>query len=775
MNSQKNNLQFLGSKVAILGLTMTLFFLSICFVLIPSTSRAAISSEYIMTGNVTTVDTYGNSVNPQVDCSQSTPSGYALTSRVCITSNGGICRADQCLWKKLVSNNNYEYTTTSTLVPAGSLQCAISRTYSYGTICTEGNTQVNCSSTNSPSGYSFKDRICLRAGANNVCFADICFWEKPSNIMVNYNLTHSGSDGTAVDCSGQAPNGYSVTKRECIMQGNNCYSDTCLNQTQPIAPVCTQNSDCGTNGIVGSPLCQNGNVYQNFQTFTCNNPGTAGATCSNSTQVQLQQTCLGNQTCSSGTCVNSCQPTTNTLILNPTGSLCNSTNTVNGVCTRTVVPFSQQSSGPVTFNYAGAQGGWCGWYKVRPIIDGIQYPDSPILGASGSGYPSSTQFTANLSAGMHTMSLGGVATYLGPCGPTEWVPPGSGWGGSLTVTDNICQNNTCTPNASQKCVGNSVYNFDSCGNQGGLVQMCSGNQTCSSGTCVNQNIQCSTNSQCGTSTVTGSPFCSGNSVYQNYTTYTCNNPGTPQSYCSNSTQQQLSQMCAYNQTCSQNACITNQTQNQTFLQVTKTSRNLSVGNLTWSNTTNASPKDILQFQITVQNTGTQTVNNVILQDILPSKLVYNNNLTLDGMPNSGTITSLNIGSVNPGQTRTITYQAQVALPRNFAFGANTVVNTATVSSSDLGVAQGTGSASVIVTRQQVLGATSVSTGLTNNPLADSFAIPLLIGLIGVWMYRSGIIALPGWVRTRMEDKKETMASKNLQSKIDEIKQKEVLS
>ncbi len=71
-----------------------------------------------------------------------------------------------------------------------------------------------------------------------------------------------------------------------------------------------------------------------------------------------------------------------------------------------------------------------------------------------------------------------------------------------------------------------------------------------------QSIKCSTNSQCGTNYSTGSPACQGNAVYQNYVTYTCNNPGTPQSYCSNDTTPQLQQTCNTSQTCGNGTCNT---------------------------------------------------------------------------------------------------------------------------------------------------------------------------------------------------------------------------
>lgn len=43
---------------------------------------------------------------------------------------------------------------------------------------------------------------------------------------------------------------------------------------------------------------------------------------------------------------------------------------------------------------------------------------------------------------------------------------------------------TCTPNASRQCSGNAVYNYDSCGQRGSLVQQCGSGQSCSNGQCV---------------------------------------------------------------------------------------------------------------------------------------------------------------------------------------------------------------------------------------------------------------------------------------------------
>src|SRR3989344_1207925 len=63
-------------------------------------------------------------------------------------------------------------------------------------------------------------------------------------------------------------------------------------------PVCSTNSQCGTDGFTGGPFCTGNGVYKNYITYTCNFPGTTNSSCSSSTTAQLQNMCLNNQTCS---------------------------------------------------------------------------------------------------------------------------------------------------------------------------------------------------------------------------------------------------------------------------------------------------------------------------------------------------------------------------------------------------------------------------------------------------------------------------------------------
>ncbi|MCX6723361.1 MAG: hypothetical protein NT094_04865, partial [Candidatus Staskawiczbacteria bacterium] len=85
-----------------------------------------------------------------------------------------------------------------------------------------------------------------------------------------------------------------------------CTTSQICQNAQCVNIVCSNNSGCGTSGPTGGLFCQLGNVYQNYITYTCNNPGTTSSTCTNSIVAQPQTTCTGNQTCSNGSCVSNC-------------------------------------------------------------------------------------------------------------------------------------------------------------------------------------------------------------------------------------------------------------------------------------------------------------------------------------------------------------------------------------------------------------------------------------------------------------------------------------
>lgn len=186
-----------------------------------------------------------------------------------------------------------------------------------------------------------------------------------------------------------------------------------------------------------------------------------------------------------------------------------------------------------------------------------------------------------------------------------------------------------------------------------------------------------------------------------------------------------------------------------LLSIIKTVRNLSSGNLTWANSINASPSDVLQFSITLQASANQPIHNVTARDLFPANLIYNNNLTIDGISSNGDITGgINIGDLSVGQIKTITYQAKLAPAANFSLKQTILNNSVYISSSEVSNITAT---SVIYVTKSSGEATNVSTGLTNNFLTDSFFLPLVIILAGIWLWRAGIIyGFTEWVKVKIK-------------------------
>jgi hypothetical protein len=79
--------------------------------------------------------------------------------------------------------------------------------------------------------------------------------------------------------------------------GQVCENAACANVS------CFQETDCGSDGFIGSTFCNtDGNVSDTFRDHTCNNAGTANATCSFADTVQQTIDCNATQVCENGAC-----------------------------------------------------------------------------------------------------------------------------------------------------------------------------------------------------------------------------------------------------------------------------------------------------------------------------------------------------------------------------------------------------------------------------------------------------------------------------------------
>src|SRR3989344_4401470 len=368
-----------------------------------------------------------------------------------------------------------------------------------------------------------------------------------------------------------------------------------------------------------------------------------------------------------------------------------------------------------------------------------------------------------------------------------------------------CSSNSQCPasvlTGSATCSGNSVYqNRRSyvCDNPGTtnsacravdnneFQNNCASNQTCSgAGVCTttsNLTVSCYTNpnpvqTNQSMTFISNASGGTGNYVYSWAGACVGSSQNCSNSFGSSSTYTASLNVVSGSQSASANcSVIVNQQTTSANMTATVQVRNLSAGNLNWSNSVAAAPSDILQFNVVVRSNGNSVANNVTVRDMLPANLYYNNFLTIDGVSNSGSITGgVNIGNLSYNQAKTLVYQVQVAPSPNFAFGATSLVNAVTATSTDSYNNTATGNASVVVTKSSVAGATDVSTGLTDNIFIDSFFIPLMLALLGVWAWKSGLLnsfGFAGWVSAKKANFRDMAISRELDNKISQIKNRE---
>ncbi|OGZ75682.1 MAG: hypothetical protein A3G45_03355 [Candidatus Staskawiczbacteria bacterium RIFCSPLOWO2_12_FULL_37_15] len=664
------------------------------------------------------------------------------------------------------------------------VQQELIQTCSSNQICSNGSCVNNC--------VSHTTQKCV---GNNVYWFNSCNDQEELKQNCSSNQICLNGNCTIVACSSNTDCGTNGYEGSPFCQGNSIYKNfrtytcnnpgsansSCSSSTAPlllnncsanqicsgggcsdINIACRLNSQCGANGFVNSPFCQNGNVYQDFKTYTCNNPGSANSSCSSSTAPQLKTDCAGNQTCSNGSCINQNIPC--------------SSNTDCGTNGYEGSPFCQGNSiyrnfRTYTCNNPGASGSTC-ISSINPQLFNNCSSDQVCsngscsvqnnLVASCYATPSPANSNQNVSFIATATGGNGIYTYSwsGACSGAGQVCANTfSQSGTQTATVNVTSdsqttsavcsvniNQSCAQQASQRCVGNNVYWYDSCGNQGNLIQTCGYNQNCQNGNCQNNQNNCSYHSY---------QRCVGNYLYW----YDSCGIQQDYQYCQNG--------------CSNGYCQTVNNYNYTNLTVNVTAKNLTTG-LGWYSSIAANPSDMLMFMITLVAQGNQGVNNVFVRDILPYGLVYKNNLVVSGSNGyGGDVTSgINIGTISAGQTVTITYQAQVGPASNFIYGTSILTDNASVTSS--GNNPNVSNAIVSVNRTAVYGATSVSTGLTNNFLVDSFFLPLMIALLGLWLFRSGLFGFEKWADKKKISAIRYKAKKQLKAKIAEIQKKEKL-
>jgi len=179
--------------------------------------------------------------------------------------------------------------------------------------------------------------------------------------------------------------------------------------------------------------------------------------------------------------------------------------------------------------------------------------------------------------------------------------------------------------------------------------------------------------------------------------------------------------------------------------IQKKVRNLSNGQTQFFDSVYADPSEVLEFQLIIS--AGSGVQNLVVKDFLPAKIsLRQNSLKIDGVLTSGDIVSgISLGNLSAGQTKTITFLADVAPPDKFSFGETKLVNMATIYWNGNSLSD---SATIVVKKAVVAGvATGVPTGFGNYFFSYLF-IPLTFGLVLIWLFKSHIIKWEEWLDER---------------------------
>ncbi|MBS3080567.1 putative metal-binding motif-containing protein, partial [Candidatus Pacearchaeota archaeon] len=284
-----------------------------------------------------------------------------------------------------------------------------------------------------------------------------------------------------------------------------------LNDESRGGVVCFKNSDCGTDGYAGENFCYLDDVYREFKTYSCSNPGTGVSQCFNTESIKLVEQCLQGETCSNGQCV----PVTCSK-----DSDCGTDGYVgNNYCSNKTVYRDYKEYNCLN---PGKSNSYCESNASKKLIE---------------------QCTANqVCTDGSCMEFHAFCSKNSDCGTDKFIG------------DKFCKNNDVYQNYKVFSCLNPNTPQSSCNSQVDplLVESCNSNEVCTNGACLP--VMCLKDSDCGTDGFVGGNYCKNGNVYRDFKTFECKNPGTSTSSCSSDLTSSLIETCANG--CLSGKCIT---------------------------------------------------------------------------------------------------------------------------------------------------------------------------------------------------------------------------
>lgn len=354
---------------------------------------------------------------------------------------------------------------------------------------------------------------------------------KSDNVVKNH-IVPTCSDGKC------ALTNITETVQVCE-NGCNAATASCI----PATISCNYNSDCGIDGFTGDNFCEGESSFRDFEVFTCNNPGTAQSKCSSSLIKTLIQICpnfCSNGNCIAFNCHNDSECNDNN---ESTEDVCVNPNTRESHCTNTPKAITcYEDSACGTNGFIGDN--FCSSNNVFQNFITFKCNNS---GTTQSFCSNSTESTLKQNCGTNSCGnygnnycKGNSVYHSRIC--IDKGCAASGCFSNTRTDEQLVQ--TCTGGCSNGGCVNFVCHNDS---------ECNDNNASTTDICVNPNTAnsycshtpiamtvCSADSDCGTPSCNNpTNFCRDNNIFQEFTFFKCNNPGTVNSFCSNFSAPQL--------------------------------------------------------------------------------------------------------------------------------------------------------------------------------------------------------------------------------------------
>lgn len=189
------------------------------------------------------------------------------------------------------------------------------------------------------------------------------------------------------------------------------------------------------------------------------------------------------------------------------------------------------------------------------------------------------------------------------------------------------------------------------------------------------------------------------------------------------------------------------------------------------------PSDYLKYQITIKSTADVVLTDITAKVILPSNVAYKGNLIVKDQAFSSDITLdyVNAGNLLPGESKVITFEAQMGGLTTLYNGQNTLVAKAIVKSMGnenqntcVLLAFRQGGPNPPATTNGTGTPTAAPTGIGDD-LLNSLLLPLMIAGILVWIFKSQLLGAENIIQSRKQANYCFRAKKELQKKIDRAK------